>query len=85
MFINITYESSDAKMAQVIANAIGQVVSQMSSEVSLGESRITTTLWKPAMLPRTPASPKPLRNGLLTLVVGLALVASLAWAVARRS
>jgi capsular polysaccharide biosynthesis protein len=73
VFINITYEDSEAKRAQLVANAIGQVVSQKIGEVNLSEKVITATLWKPATLPVTPVSPKPLRNGLIALVVGLTL------------
>jgi capsular polysaccharide biosynthesis protein len=79
--IHVTYEDSDPKKAQLVANAIGRVVSQKLSEVRLGSNRINTKIWKPAKLPSTAVSPKPLRNGIITLVVGLALV--LAWAFVR--
>jgi hypothetical protein len=39
---------------------------------------MTATLFEKASPPDTPASPKPLRNGLLALVAGLALCAGLA-------
>jgi capsular polysaccharide biosynthesis protein len=73
MFIDITYEDSESKRAQLVANAIGQVLSQKIGEVNLDANRITATLWKPATLPTEPVSPKPLRNGLITLVSSLGL------------
>jgi capsular polysaccharide biosynthesis protein len=72
-FVDVTYEASDAKMAQVIANAIGQVVEQKIGEVKLGNKVITATLWRPARLPNDPVSPKPWRNGLIALVASLGL------------
>ena len=83
MFIDITYRDSEAKRAQLVANAIGQVLSQKIGEASLGKSRITATLWQPAKVPAAPVSPKPLRNGLIALVAGLAISAVLV-AVAHR-
>jgi capsular polysaccharide biosynthesis protein len=73
MFIDVTYTDSEAKRAQLVANAIGQVVSQKIGEVSLGKKTITATLWKPATLPRAPVSPHPLRDGFIALVATLAL------------
>jgi protein tyrosine kinase modulator len=69
-FINISYESSDPRTAQLIANTIGQVLSQKISEVSLGANGITATVWAPATLPETPVSPNPLQNGIIALVLG---------------
>ena len=69
-FIDISYKDSDPERAQLVANTIGQVLSQKISEVSLGASAITATVWAPATLPQTPASPDPLRNSLLALVLG---------------
>jgi protein tyrosine kinase modulator len=70
MFINVSYEDSDPKRAQLIANTIGQVLSEKVSEVSLGAHAITATVWAPATLPQTPVSPDPVRNGVLALVLG---------------
>ena len=83
MFIDVTYTDSDPKRAQLVANAIGQVVSQKIGEVSLGANRITAALWQPAQLPSTPVSPNPLRNGLLAFVASLSLI-STGWAVLSR-
>jgi capsular polysaccharide biosynthesis protein len=87
MFIDITYEDSEAKRAQLVANAIGAVVSQKVGEMKLGDKVITATVWKPATLPKAPVSPKPLRNGLIVLVATASLslaVGTLLWAVRNR-
>ena len=80
MFVNISYEDSDPKRAQLIANAIGQVLSDKASEVSVGTNAITATVWAPAKLPKTPVSPNPVRNMLLAwatwaLMLGLLITA----------
>src|SRR3712207_1968559 len=43
MFVNISYEDSDPQRAQLIANTIGQVVSEKASEVSVGRSEEHTS------------------------------------------
>jgi len=40
-------------------------------------ANITAAVYEKATIPDTPGSPKPLRNGLLALVVGLVLSAAL--------
>jgi hypothetical protein len=59
------------------------VFSEYISERSATDSNITATVFEKAAIPYTPVSPHPLRNGLLTLVVGLALCAMLALALPR--
>jgi capsular polysaccharide biosynthesis protein len=75
--IDITYTDSEAKRTQLVANAIGRVVTQKIGEMNLGNNEITATVREPATLPETPVSPKPLRNGLIALVATLALSAVL--------
>jgi hypothetical protein len=58
--------------ARQIANTVGEVSSELISERS---SNLTATVWEKAALPESPVSPHPLRNGLLTLVIGLMLCA----------
>ena len=70
MFVDVSYKDSDPKEAQRVANAIGQVVSQKISEVSLGANAITATVWEPATLPQAPVSPDPIRNSIIALVLG---------------
>jgi capsular polysaccharide biosynthesis protein len=76
-FIVLSYEDTDPERAQLIANTVGKVTSELISERS---STFTAKVWEKAALPESPASPHPLRNGLLTLVIGLGL-ASLAGTV----
>lgn len=79
MFVNITYRSSDPEKAQLIANAIGQVLSQKISEVSLGANAISATVWEPATLPQAPVSPDPVRNAVIALLLGSLLGVALAF------
>jgi capsular polysaccharide biosynthesis protein len=69
LIVNVTYKNSDPKRAQLIANAIGQVVSQRISEVNVGNA-ITAAVWEPATLPEKPVSPDPVRNSIIGLVLG---------------
>jgi capsular polysaccharide biosynthesis protein len=79
MFVNISYKSSDPKKAQLTANAIGEVLSEKISEVSLGANTITATVWEPATLPQNPVSPDPVRNAVIALVLGSLLGVALAF------
>ncbi len=81
MFVNVSYKDSDPKRARLIANTIGQVLSEKISEVSVGANAITATVWEPAALPETPISPDPIRNGIIALVLGSLLGVVLAFLV----
>src|SRR5215216_2508654 len=76
-FIVLTYKGTDPQKAQQIVNTLGKVSSELISERSARSpsSRLTATLYEPAVVPESPVSPDPLRNGLLTLVIGLMLCA----------
>jgi len=54
MFVPIYYESSNPKEAQLVANTIGEVLSQKISEVSLGANGITATVWRQRRYPKLP-------------------------------
>src|SRR5215217_8598983 len=71
-FIVLTYKGTDPQKAQQIVNTLGKVSSELISEIRFGraDSRLTATLYEPAVAPESPVSPDPLRNGLLTLVIG---------------
>jgi capsular polysaccharide biosynthesis protein len=71
-FIRLTYESTDPYKAQQIVNTVGEVSSELISE---GSSPFRATVYEKAMVSENPVSPHPLRNGLLTLVIGLVLCA----------
>ncbi len=68
--IVLTYQSNDPLRATKIVNTVGEVSSEFISERS---SQMTATVWEKARVSYDPVSPDPLRNGLLTLVIGLAL------------
>jgi capsular polysaccharide biosynthesis protein len=79
MFVNVSYRDSDPERAQLIANAIGKVLSEKISVVSVGANAITATVWEPATLPETPVSPDPIRNSIIALVLGSLLGVVLAF------
>jgi capsular polysaccharide biosynthesis protein len=75
-FIRISYKGTDPVQAKQIVNTAGEVFSELISERS---RTLRATVYE-ARVPDTPISPKPLRNGLFTLVAGLALsVGLMAW------
>jgi capsular polysaccharide biosynthesis protein len=76
----ISYEDADPEEAARIAGTFAEVASERISEASATANDITATWWKKAEVPEAPASPKPWRNGLIALVVGLALCAGTALA-----
>src|SRR5215218_3836060 len=73
-FIVLTSEDNNPMRARLIANAVGEVSSELISERS---SNLTAIVWQKAALPESPVSPHPLRNGILTLVIGLVLCAGI--------
>ena len=79
-FIVLTYKGTHPQEAQQIVNTLGKVSSELISERSAAGSRLTATLYEPAVVPDSPVSPDPLRNGLLTLMIGLMLCAGVALA-----
>ncbi len=69
--IQVAYRDANPQRAQRVANAVGTIFSDEIAEVSNGENAITATVWERAVVPKDPVSPKPMRNGLLALVLGL--------------
>ena len=76
-FIVLSYKGTDPVQAKQIANTAGEVSSELLSERSVAGSKLRATVYEDAIVPTTPVSPTPLRNGLLALIVGLALSAGL--------
>jgi capsular polysaccharide biosynthesis protein len=74
-FIALTYEGTDPHKATQIVNTVGEVSSELISERSarFPGRQLTARVYEKAVVPDSPVSPKPLRNGLLTLVIGLLL------------
>jgi capsular polysaccharide biosynthesis protein len=81
MFVDISYEGADPEQTQLIANTIGEELSEKISEVSLGANAITATVWSPATLPQSPASPNPALNSIIALGLGGLLGVGLAFLV----
>jgi capsular polysaccharide biosynthesis protein len=78
-FIEVTYVDDSPQEAKRIADAVGSVFSDQVSEVSPSANSITATVWEQAAVPASPASPDPLRDGLLALVLGGMLGVGLAF------
>jgi capsular polysaccharide biosynthesis protein len=76
-FIVLTYEGTDPDKATQILNTVGEVSSELISDGSarFPGRQLTARVYEKTVVPDSPVSPKPLRNGLLTLVVGLVLCA----------
>jgi capsular polysaccharide biosynthesis protein len=77
-FIVLTYESSDPVEATKIVNTVGQVSSELISERSAAGSQLTANVYEEAVVPDSPVSPDPLRNGVLAAVFGVMLGIGLA-------
>jgi capsular polysaccharide biosynthesis protein len=73
-FIRLTYEDTNPERARAIVNTVGEVSSELISEGSAAGSQLRATVYEKARVSYTPVSPHPLRNGLLTLVMGLVLL-----------
>jgi capsular polysaccharide biosynthesis protein len=73
-FVVLTYKDTDPVRATQIVNTVGEVSSEAISERS---KDLTAKLYEKATVPENPVSPHPLRNGLVTLVIGLMLSAVL--------
>jgi hypothetical protein len=75
-FIRLTYEGTNAAAATDIVNTVGEVSSERITDTARAAgSDLTASVYVKAIVPDypTPVSPQPLRNGLLTLIVGLVL------------
>jgi capsular polysaccharide biosynthesis protein len=74
-FIALTYEGTDPHKATQIVNTVGEVSSELIPERGAAGSQLTAPVYEKAVVSESPVSPKPLRSGLLTLVIGLVLCA----------
>jgi capsular exopolysaccharide synthesis family protein len=76
-FIDVTYQDTDPRQAQRVANTIGDVFSQRVADTEVGNGFVTASIWQRAELPTAPASPNlPLNVGagmFLGLLLGTAL------------
>jgi capsular exopolysaccharide synthesis family protein len=78
-YIEVTYTDPSPQGAQQIVNAVGDTFSKQISEVSPSANAITATVWERAAVPDESVTPKPVRNGLLALTLGLMLGVGLAF------
>jgi len=76
--VEVTYEDTSPERAKQIANTVGEVFSRQLLKFSPSEDQITATVWEQAALPDDPVSPNPLRNALISLIVGSMLGVGLA-------
>ena len=74
-FMDLTYRGTDQKKAAQTVNTLARVAAERLSE-SPGKN-LTAVVWEEAQVPPAVTEPKPLRNGLLTLVGVWALYAGL--------
>jgi capsular polysaccharide biosynthesis protein len=81
--LRLTYEGTDPEQAARIPDTLAEVVaSEHTVTVSPrgDDIKLTAAVYEKAAVPESPASPKPLRNGLIALVASLTLSAALiAW------
>jgi capsular polysaccharide biosynthesis protein len=66
-FIDLTYRGTDRKKATQTVNTLASVASERLSEVP--GKNLSAIVWEEARVPPAVPKPKPLRNGLLTLVL----------------
>jgi capsular polysaccharide biosynthesis protein len=78
-FIDLTYRGTDRKKAAQTVNTLARVASERLSEAP--GKNLTAVVWEEAQVPPAVPEPKPLRNGLLTLVGVWALYAGLTLAM----
>ncbi len=78
-FIQVTYRDTDAQRAQLIANTVGDVLSDQAPEISPSVFPLTVKVFERAEVPGDPISPNPLRDGLVALVSGVMLGVALAF------
>ena len=78
-FIDLTYRGTDRKKATQTVNTLARIASERLSEA--GRKNLMAAVWEEAQVPPAMPEPKPLRNGLLTLVGVWALYAGLTLAM----
>jgi capsular polysaccharide biosynthesis protein len=83
-FIGLSYTDTSPKRAKEVVGTVSRIAAERINrkphvqKLPVG-AELRATVWDPAKLPLTPVSPKPLRNSLIALVVGLALAS--AWTI----
>jgi capsular polysaccharide biosynthesis protein len=77
-FLLLSYRDTDRQRAKDVVNDVSDTSIRRISAANVSTNDTTVTVYKRAAVPGAPVSPKPFRNGLLTLVAGLVLCAGLA-------
>ena len=78
-YINLTYRDTNRKKATQTVNTVAGVAAERLSEA--GGKNLMAAVWEEAQVPPAVPEPRPLRNGLLTLVGVWALYAGLTLAM----
>jgi capsular polysaccharide biosynthesis protein len=79
--LKISYKDASPEQARLIVNAIGDQFSSQVVGLTPTTDGVTANIWEGAVTPDTPISPKPVRNGLLALVLGGILGLGLAFLI----
>lgn len=77
--IEVTYTDTDPERAQRAANSLVAIFVEEEVENLGGAEAVAARLLEPAHLPTSPVSPRPLRDGVLGGVLGLALGVGMAF------
>src|SRR5215211_2817164 len=81
-FVQVSYKDPDPVRARLVVTTVGEVFSEQMERMSKDSpsvSLVTATLWERAAVPAEPASPNPLRNAAVALMVGAVLGIGLAF------
>jgi capsular polysaccharide biosynthesis protein len=73
VFIPLSYKDADPERAQRIANAVAKVASDESRQEIPYLYDLRIDVYEDASVPTTPASPDPVRNAALALILRLAV------------
>lgn len=76
--IEVGYTDTDPERARDVANAIGEAFPEEILQESFSANSITATTLEQATVPDEPASPDPVRNGVLAFMLALLLGSGLA-------
>jgi capsular polysaccharide biosynthesis protein len=80
VFIQLSYKDADPERARQIVYTVGAVSSERIPEAIGSAYDVTVTMYEDALVPATPVSPNPVRNGILALISGLSVLAILMFA-----
>ncbi len=78
-FLLLSYRDTQPERARDVVNEVSDVSSERIAEAITGANEITVNVWEYAVVPETPVSPDPVKNGLLALGLGLIVGTGLAF------